>query len=122
MIRLRSSLVLAALLWPIVAAAQSEPALWRFVHPNAQALISIDWARIRQSPAGALIRDSWLTSGALPAIPGLELLNDIDRVLISSPGNSSPDESTQQPVLIAIHGHFDPAKVRQVFTHLGAKP
>jgi hypothetical protein len=122
MTRLRSSLVLAALLSPIVAAAQSEPALWRFVHPNAQALISIDWARIRQSPAGAMIRDTWLNSSALPAIPGLELLNDIDRVLISSPGNSSSDESTQQPVLIVIHGRFDPARVRQIFTHFGAKP
>jgi hypothetical protein len=122
MIRLRTSLVFAALVWPIVAAGQSEPALWRFVPPNAQALISIDWARIRQSPAGAMIRDTWLTSGALPAIPGLELLNDIDRILISSPGNSSADESTQQPVVIAIHGHFDAAKVRQIFTRFGAKP
>jgi hypothetical protein len=122
MIRLRASLVFAALLSPIVAAGQSEPAMWRFVHPNAQALISIDWARIRQSPAGAMIRETWLTSGALPAVPGLELLNDIDRVLVSSPGNISPDESTQQPVLIAIHGHFDPAEVRQIFIRFGAKP
>jgi hypothetical protein len=43
-------------------------------------------------------------------------------VLISAPGKNSSDDSAESPILIAIHGHFDPAKVRQVFTHLGAKP
>ena len=38
------------------------------------------------------------------------LLNDIDRVLISSPGKSSPDDSAESPMLIAIHGHFDGPK------------
>ena len=53
-------------------------------------LISIDWARIRQTPAGR--DDSGKVSSAqapCPAIPGLELLDDIDRVLISSPGKNS---------------------------------
>jgi hypothetical protein len=122
--RLRLSVALIALLAPSAAQCQSDPALWRFVYPNAKALISIDWARIRQSQAGAMIREKWLTvSGTpMPAIPGIELLNDIDRILISSPGNKSPDESAQPPVLIAIHGHFDPAKVREIFTRFGAKP
>ena len=35
-----------------------------------------------------MIREKWLTSGGLPASPGLELLNDIDRVLISSSGKT----------------------------------
>ncbi len=55
-------------------------------------------------------------------MPGLELLDDIDRVLISSPGKNSADDSAESPILIAIHGHFDAAKVRQVFTRVGAKP
>ncbi len=126
MSRLRATLVLAALLSPVVASgqagAQSDLPLWRFVYPNARALISIDWARIRQSPAGTMIREKWLTTGAVAAIPAVELLNDIDRVLISSPGKDSGDDSAEPPLLVAIQGHFDAARVRQVFTRLGAKP
>jgi hypothetical protein len=126
MSRLRATLVLAALLSPMVvsgqAGADSDLPLWRFVYPNARALISIDWARIRQSPAGAMIREKWLTSGAMAAIPAVELLNDIDRVLISSPGKDSADDSAEPAILVAIQGHFDAARVRQVFTRLGAKP
>jgi hypothetical protein len=120
--------------------SQPAPSLWRFVDPNAKAVISIDWARIRDSQAGVMARDKWMKAGALPAlsIPGLELLDEIDRVLISSPGNPaagaqlsgqsagqsetpSADESAQAPVLFAIHGHFKPGQVRQVFARFGAK-
>jgi hypothetical protein len=127
MFRLRAALVvpgvLSVLLAPVVATGQSDPALWRFVYPNAKALISIDWARIRQSPAGVMIREKWLAPGALPAIPAMELLNDVDRVLISSPGKTNDDDDAgESPILVAIHGHFDAAQVHQVFTRLGAKP
>jgi hypothetical protein len=124
MLRLRAALALAVLLAPIAAHGQSEPALWRFVYPNAKALISVDWARIRQSQAGAMLREKWQSVAGMPmpAIPGMELLDEIDRILISSPGNKSPDESEQPPVLIAIHGHFDPAQVRRIFARFGAKP
>jgi hypothetical protein len=121
MLRLRASLVLSVLLLPVVARGQSDTALWRFIYPSAKAVINIDWARIRQSQAGAMIREQFLTPGAMPAIPGIELLNDIDRVLISSPGKNSSDDSAETPILIAIQGHFETAKVRQLFTRLGAK-
>jgi hypothetical protein len=115
-------LAFTVLLLPVVAMGQSDPALWRFVDPNAKALIGIDWARIRTLHAGTMIREQWLTAGALAAVPGLELLDQVDRVLISSPGKNSADDSSESAILIAIHGHFDAAKVRQLFTHLGAKP
>jgi hypothetical protein len=117
-----ATLTFTALLAPVVAMGQSDSALWRFVEPNAKALIGIDWARIRPLHAGAMIREQWLNAGALGSIPGLDLLDDIDRVLISSPGKNSSDDSAESPILIAIQGHFDVAKVRRVFTHLGAKP
>ncbi len=120
--RVLATLVLAILLAPLAAMGQSEPSLWRFVNPNTKALIGIDWARIRPLPAGAFIREKWLTAGVLGAIPGLELLDDIDRVLISSPGRNSPEDSAESPLLIVIHGHFDAAKVRQVFTRVSARP
>jgi hypothetical protein len=120
--RVLATLALTVLLAPAGAMGQSDPALWRFVSPNANALIGIDWARIRPLHAGAMIREQWLNAGALAAVPGLDLLDDIDRVLISSPGKNSSDDSAEPPILIAIHGRFDAAKVRQVFTHLGATP
>jgi hypothetical protein len=121
MLRLRSSLALAVLLAPVIARGQSDPALWRFVYPDAQSVISIDWARIRQSQAGVLIRDKWLKSNDAPAIPGVELLNDIDRVLISSPAKV-PGDSADASILIALRGHFDAARVHQLFALYGAKP
>jgi hypothetical protein len=120
--RLLPTLALTVLLAPVVATGQPNPALWRFVDPHAKALIGIDWARIRPLQAGAMIREQWLTAGGLAAVPGLDLLDEIDRVLISAPGKNSSDDSAESPILIAIHGHFDAAKVRQVFTHLGARP
>lgn len=125
--RLRAALAFAIVFTPVITYAQASPqpdaALWRFVYPDAKALVSIDWVRIRQSQTADMIREKWLSlSGMpLPSIPGIELLDDIDRILISSPANKSPDDSTQPPVLIAIHGHFDPAKVHQVFARWGAK-
>jgi hypothetical protein len=111
------------------ANGQSAPASWRFVYPNAKALISINWQRIRQSPAGAMIRDQWLNAGFLAAIPGIELLDNVDRVVISSPGNETTTGTSVEsadpadpPLLIAVDGHFDAARVHQLFTRLGAKP
>jgi len=128
--RLRVCVAFVALLAPAAAECQSDPALWRFVYPNAKALISINWQHIRQSPAGAMIRDQWLKAGPIAAIPGIELLDQVDRVVISSPGNETIKdtgtgtnaEPADAPMLIAVQGHFDAAKTRQLFARLGAKP
>jgi len=120
--RVLATLALAILLAPLAAKGQSEASLWRFVNPNTKALIGIDWGRIQPQPAGAFIREKWLTASVMGAIPALELLDDIDRVLISSPGRNSTDDSAESPILIVIHGHFDVAKVRQVFSRVSARP
>jgi hypothetical protein len=142
--RLRATLAFAVVFAPMFvrgqfargqsASGQSDPAPWRFVYPNAKILISINWQRIRQSPAGAMIRDKWLNPGLVAAIPGIELLDQVDRVVISSPGNETTNETNEEtetgpavepaqaPMLIAVDGHFDAAKVRQLFSRIGAKP
>ncbi len=124
--RFRLSLALIALLAPAAAECQSDPALWRFVDPGAKALMSINWQRIRQTAAIASLREKVLNENFAQGMPAIELLDDVDRILISSPGNlftgDAEAESAKAPVLIAVHGHFDGAKVRQVFTRLGAKP
>ena len=137
MLRLRAtSTVFLLLLAPVLASGQSDAGLWRFVHPNAQAVISIDWQRVKQSQAGAMMREKWLNSGAvpIPQLPGLEFLDDVDRILVSTPGQGSslqkPEADSdsaatfaaEAPVMIVVHGRFDLAKVRQVLVEHGAKP
>jgi hypothetical protein len=119
-----TSVLLIVLAGPVILGAQSDPALSRFVHPSAKALISIDWKHVRQSNVGATIREQLLNAGsnASFAIPGAEFLNDVDRFLISSSGRKSSDETSQDtPLLIVAEGHFDLAKLRTVLTKLGAK-
>lgn len=128
--RLRASVAVIALLAPMYLRGQSDPAPWRFVYPNAKALIGIDWQRIRQTPAGAMIRDKWLNTGVAAAVPGIGLLDQVDRVVISSPGNEAirdtgpgaAAEPAEAPMLIVVQGHFDAAQVRRLFTRLGSKP
>jgi hypothetical protein len=107
------------------ASVQPDAALWRFVHPNAKALVSINWQRIRQSPEGALIRDKLLNTFPIAALPGLELLDTIDRVVISSSGNETPPDTDVEPapapLLVAMRGHFDAVGLRQLFKRLGGK-
>jgi hypothetical protein len=93
--------------------------LWRFVEPNAKAVISINWQRVRESPAVAMLRDQWLNAGVVRTFPAVELLDDIDRVVISS--SAAAGESGEAPLLIAAQGRFDVAQVRQLFTRMGAK-
>lgn len=123
--RLRLSVVWIALLAPVAAECQSDAALWRFVYPNAKAVVSINWERIRQSPAFASIRDTWLDPSLAVKIPAGELLDETDRVVISSPGNPANgdrvDESAETPVVIVARGQFDPAHVRLLFQRIGAK-
>ncbi|HYL35032.1 MAG TPA: hypothetical protein VEV17_03860 [Bryobacteraceae bacterium] len=116
-------LALAALiLAPAIGRAQSDPGLWRFVHPNAKAVISVNWSRMQQSHIGAMIREKFVDSPTAPPIPGIEFLKDIDRFLLSSPGRNPDDPSPDAPMLIAIGGHFDLAKMRSLLARQGAKP
>jgi hypothetical protein len=139
MLSLRAILACTILLAPMLSGqsarvqpsnVQPDPAPWRFVHPNAKALIGIDWQRIRQTPVAAMIRDKWLNTGWAATVPGIGLLDQVDRVLISSPGNEALQdtgdgaavEPSEAPLLIAVEGHFDATKVRRLFARLGSKP
>lgn len=139
------------LLAPALGSAQSDLGLWRYVHPNAKAVISIDWQRVKHSAVGAMLREKFQNAKAsataaaaplpIPQFPGMEMLDDVDRVLISTPGESAakpaaeanPDTpatdavsvrsaAQDAPVLIVIHGHFDLIKLKQLLAHYGTKP
>jgi hypothetical protein len=113
---------LLLLLASATANAQTDPALWRFIHPNAKALISIDWRHIRQSHVGTMLREKWVDAGPGANIPGVEFLNDVDRVVISSAERNPGDTAGEPPVLIVVRGHFDLAKARRLLTSHGARP
>jgi hypothetical protein len=114
------SVTFGLLLASLAAHAQQDTALWRYTHPNAKALIGIDWRKLSASHAGTILREKWInTNGA--AVPGIEFLDDVDRVLISSPGREGGDESAEAPILIVARGRFDLAKVRHALTAHGAR-
>jgi hypothetical protein len=140
MSRVRAALV-AMFIVPLLAApvvgAQSEPALWRFVSADSSAVLGMDWARIRESPAGAMIREKLKsaggTRGPLAAFPGLELMDSVDHILISSSARESSSDSDddslggaraqpgESPLLVAIQGRFDVQRVRELFAR-SARP
>lgn len=108
--------------WSFTAAsAETGQSPFRFAHPNAKSLIGIEVGRIRQSGLSRSFEKIWLRSAG-PSLPGLELLDQVDQVFISSPGCVNPDDAAEPPVLVMIRGRFDPAKVRQLLREHGAKP
>jgi hypothetical protein len=112
-------LLMATVLVSAPAARCEEPGreqLWRYVHPGAQSLIGIDWACLQRSPVGDWLEHRWTDDQDLP---GAELLNQVDYVLISSPGAATSGE--QPPVLIALAGRFDPSQVRKVLESYGTR-
>lgn len=108
-------LCLVALVAAVASFAQSAsvstPAVWRYAHPEAKALVGIEWTRLVNSPAGQQVREKISESGA-PAIPGIELLDSIQSVFISSPGNPPGSTDEQPPAVIAVQGSFDLDQVR----------
>jgi hypothetical protein len=131
----------AMFIFPLLAApvarAQSEPALWRFASPDSSAVLGIDWARIRESPAGAMIREKIMGAGGsrgpLAAFPGLGLLDSVDHILISSSARASSSDSDddssggaraepeESKMLVAFQGRFDAQRVRELFAR-SARP
>jgi hypothetical protein len=100
---------------PLLAAG-ADASLWRFVHPNAKALVGIQWSKVQQSEVGRWIQQRWING---ESVPGIEFLPDIDEVLISSPGPAAGSDSGEPLLLIAIRGHFDLARVQQVLVRQG---
>lgn len=106
------SCFLAAVVW-CAPGSVSMPSLWRYAHPEAKALIGIEWSRILNSPLGQQMRQK-ITESGMSEMEGLDFLDDIDRVFISSPGNPEGETEQQPPVVIAARGRFDLAKVREI--------
>jgi hypothetical protein len=102
----------------------AQNADWRFIHPDAKVFLGLKLRRLRESPVGTMVR-AQMKAESLPdiaEIPGLELLDQIDEILLSSPGREDgAAETAQPPVLLRIGGAFDANKVESFFSHTGAK-
>lgn len=123
-VRIVTVLACLCLLVPAPAAAQTDAGLWRFVHPNAKALIGIDVQRIRTSHVAGEMASQWhsmVTAMPFP-LPGMDLIETIDRVVVSSPGRNEKDPDEEPPLLIAVSGKFEPGKLRQMLLKAGSKP
>lgn len=104
----------------VTALPAAESALWRFAHPNAKALVGIEWRQLMQSKLGGLSSTPFFqnlkTSGQ-----GMEFAEQVDRILISSPGKRTADPGEQPPFLVAASGRFDLARLRKLAVDQGAR-
>ena len=134
--QLERILAVLALLAPL-AAAETDAGLWRFVHPNAKALIGVDVRRIRNSHiAGEMsseLRAMPLPFGISLPSPGkaasgsasewMQLINSVDRVVVSSPGRPAGGGAStdEPPLLIALAGQFEPVKLSKMLVNAGCR-
>ncbi len=123
-LRIVTALACACALAPVQADAQTDAGLWRFVHPNAKALIGRDVQRIRTSHVAQEMAAQWQSMvTSMPfTLPGTDLIKTIDRVVVSSPGRNGKNPDEEPPLLIAVSGKFEPGKLRQMLLKGGSKP
>ena len=89
----------------------SMPTLWRYSHPEAKALIGIEWQRVLQSRVGREVREKIREAG--PAgFAGLDFLESVERIVISSAGHGKAGGPEHPPAVIAAQGKFDIEKLR----------
>ncbi len=123
--RLSACIILAILAALPVAAASSSvsmPSFWRYAHPEAKALIGIEWNRILNSSIGAEIRQKLYETGA-EGEEALALMDQVERIFVTSPGNPpGGQEESQPPVVVAAQGNFDLAQVREMLRQESAEP
>jgi hypothetical protein len=115
------AVLIGGCIYPSVGSCESVQSLWSYAHPNARSLIGMDVSRIRKSALGRSLEEQFLPNLA-KTVPGIDLLDQVDRVLISSPGSKNAEDTEEPPILVAVRGRFDLARVRQILREHGAKP
>jgi hypothetical protein len=74
-------------------------------------VIGIEWNRILHSPVGREIRGKLLQSDFGKLKP-LEMVDQIQRIFISSPGRPESSEQKSAPAVVALQGSFELDKLR----------
>ncbi|MBV6433501.1 MAG: hypothetical protein IANPNBLG_03679 [Bryobacteraceae bacterium] len=104
---------------PLIAASQSaRVARWTILplaHPDAKLLIGIDWRRVQDSPLGPLVLRQ-VGKGGHPLLGLLDSIENIDRILVSSPGG----QTGRSPLLVVGEGRFSLPRIRAMAKADGA--
>jgi hypothetical protein len=100
---------------PALAASPSVsmPSFWRYAHPEAKALIGIEWNQIINSPIGQKLRQQ-IEAKAPGELGGAELIDRVGRIFITSPGSAPGDTTGHAPAVMAIQGDFDLTQIREL--------
>ncbi len=122
--RLKTVLIAAAVtaallvLCPPVYSGQAAPPptdLWKMVHPGAKFIVGIDWQRAKSSPVGRMIAKQFAgQAGKFKSSgPGLEMIDQLDRVLISGTEASTGAADPMAGSVVAIEGRLDRALLKK---------
>jgi hypothetical protein len=116
----KSKLMVLLLAAALNATAQTNA--WELGHPDAKLLMGIDLKSLRESSVGQSIREQMHTQPAATAAPSplqasfqamaLGILDQIDRVFLSSPANAAPGAKNNPPFLLVVEGRFPMAQLK----------
>lgn len=97
------------------AKAPAEVNLWQYVHPDTNMLMGLDWQRAKTSGTGRMFARQFATKagGFSASGPAMALLDNVDRILISTNGQTAV-EPNQPPVVIALDGRIDRAQLKKM--------
>jgi hypothetical protein len=109
--RFSAPLLALAVALPVSGIAQTNT--WELGHPDAKLLMGIDLKGLRDSAAWQAFQEQLKahpfpppangTQGAILGFAG-QMLNDVDRILISSPASKTATSTANPPFLIALEG------------------
>lgn len=95
------------------AFGQSNPAALDLTHPDAKALAGIDLRSLRESSVAQIFgSDIKSTQAGMMQFPGMGIFDDVEQVLVSSPGPVPGAKKENPPFLLIVTGHFAPDHVR----------
>ncbi|HSR07412.1 MAG TPA: hypothetical protein VLM42_09690 [Bryobacteraceae bacterium] len=107
----RSKLGIALLVFAATAAAQTST--WELGHPDAKLLLGIDVKSIRESDAWRVFNDptkapAFALQDSVQAMQamGMQILDQVNYIFVSSPANMTANAKTKPPFLLAIEGKF----------------
>ena len=110
----KSKLIVPLFAAALVARAQTNA--WELGHPDAKLLMGIDLKSLRESSVGQSIRQQMHAQPTATAAPSpfqasfqamaLGILDQIDRVFLSSPANAAPGAKNNPPFLLVVEGRF----------------
>ncbi|MBI3207420.1 MAG: hypothetical protein HYZ37_00785 [Candidatus Solibacter usitatus] len=110
---------------PMIAVAQpvrtTKWTLFSFAHPDAKLLLGMDWRKILSSPLGPVMQRQ-INQGGNPLFLFMESIENMDRLLVSSPGGTSEEGqgAERPPLLVVGEGRFALARIREMAKADGA--